>query len=944
MKGLTQFIMDLRNARDHADETRRINLEINNIQAKFQAPLLGYQRKKYVSKLVYIHLLGYAEGASFGMSQPLTLVASSVYSEKHAGYLAISLLHRGTLDDLLDLTHAALLRDLALAAAESNCLALHFIASNFNAGAGVVTDADDNARRWLELIDVCYALATLPLSAPATRRKLVLALLVLARLYPAVLARNRNWVPRLLLLLDEPKDLGLLVLSVPLVRHIVEEHPQYAVAALLSVARRLSQLVLGGADGAAGAAAGGGCPAEYYYYDVPAPWLIVKLLALIETIFLLAPGGSPVVSLDHLDYTTTNTLKLVVSQLIQNALRPAKGLPSRNSNSSILFLGVLLVVFLNASADAVMGAVRALVLLLDLHETNTRYLLLDALTKLIARGLTQGLLFANEFDALVPQLLQLVLRDKDVLVKRKALDLLYTVCSGANYIEVVGGLLRYLPHCEAALRPELALKAAVLSEKFATDPSWYVTTMLTLVSHPHGAAGGAAALGASGDPQVWERIVQIIVNNEDLQALACRRVLLLFGSSTEGLVKVGAFVLGEYGHLVTAEYLAAAQFHTLYEAYFKVALATRAMLLTAFLKFAVKFADADFVPEIVDLFEMETQSIDLEIQTRASEYLKLYTVGGAAAVVRPFPVFEKRSSALMARISKTHPGRAPAVSAQHIRPAEPTGAPAAVAPATAPLTPNWHGYHRMLQYDAGIFYENQFVKILYRVVKRAHELDYQFTVINNAAKTAGTALTAFTVLSVASHAAAQDPSYLVRLVNQPQLTVATKTAFDVLVKVRHVVEAGENPVLTLSFKSGGAFNELRLQFPVAFLRTLTSTAAHLDDFKKRWLQIGEQLPGRLGEARGQCTAKYRYNSLNIVRLLLRLGFAVVHSTADDADGGILVMGMGILHAQDSNYGVLVTIRSTDGVGREFELLVRCTGGGVADVIVASLQEVMDEKI
>jgi AP-2 complex subunit alpha len=50
----------------------------------------GYQRKKYICKLIYIHILGYE--VDFGHEEALILISSSVYSEKCIGYIAVSLL------------------------------------------------------------------------------------------------------------------------------------------------------------------------------------------------------------------------------------------------------------------------------------------------------------------------------------------------------------------------------------------------------------------------------------------------------------------------------------------------------------------------------------------------------------------------------------------------------------------------------------------------------------------------------------------------------------------------------------------------------------------------------------------------------------------------------------------------------------------------------------
>ena len=50
-------------------------------------------------------------------------------------------------------------------------------------------------------------------------------------------------------------------------------------------------------------------------------------------------------TIDKLDDNTINQLRQVVAKSIQNASQPIKGLPNRNSQSSILFQAVSLLYF-----------------------------------------------------------------------------------------------------------------------------------------------------------------------------------------------------------------------------------------------------------------------------------------------------------------------------------------------------------------------------------------------------------------------------------------------------------------------------------------------------------------------------------------------------------------------------------------------------------------------
>jgi len=127
MRGLISFIADLRNARARDVEEKRINKELANIRQKFKGGSLGgYDRKKYVCKLLYIYILGF--DVDFGHLEAVNLISASKYSEKQIGYLAVTLfLHEQ--HELLHLVVNSIRKDLSGDNEIYNCLALHAIAS-----------------------------------------------------------------------------------------------------------------------------------------------------------------------------------------------------------------------------------------------------------------------------------------------------------------------------------------------------------------------------------------------------------------------------------------------------------------------------------------------------------------------------------------------------------------------------------------------------------------------------------------------------------------------------------------------------------------------------------------------------------------------------------------------------------------------------------------------
>lgn len=453
-------------------------------------------------------------------------------------------------------------------------------------------------------------------------------------------------------------------------------------------------------------------------------------------------------------------------------------------------------------------------------------------------------------------------------------------------------------------------------------------------------------------------------------------------------------MLGEFGDQINdiEDLNVIVQFQLLFDAYFKVSLLTRAMLLSTFLKFLVKFPNESFVPDIVDLFEIETQSIDLEIQTRAYEYLKLVTLQSdfklVQNVIKPFPAFNNKvenplmnrlgsvsrivgvnrsRSLVMAKNIKSKPvSRAIPEEEEEVEefnttiendPFNEESATAATTTTTTTITinnngshslklsPNWYaGYHRMLHFDAGIFYEDQLIKITYRIMKNTNELTIKFTIINNARKNINKDITGFTILNLESLANIQDPNYTLHIQTLPESTIKDKTQMEIYIKVRNIIENNESPVLSMTYMCGGSFNQLNLKFPVLLLKTITpTTLSTFEEFNKRWNQIGQLLGIEQGQFIHKVILTHRYNSSNISRLLSRVGLAIIKTTDDTLNGPIYVASAGILHTQKSNYGVLITIRGTDEIGKELQIVVRCTGGGVAEVICSTLKEIFTGK-
>ncbi|KAF7784317.1 hypothetical protein Agabi119p4_482 [Agaricus bisporus var. burnettii] len=552
MRGLTQFIADIRGARVRELEEKRINKEMANIRKKFKdGNLDGYQKKKYVAKIIFTYILGYK--VDIGHMEAVNLIASPKYSEKQIGYLAVTLLmHENS--DFLRLVVNSIRKDLDSNNEIDNCLALHAIA---NVGGSEMAEA---------LVEDVHRLLISPTSQSFVKKKAALTLLRLYRKHPEVIPAA-EWALRIVSLMDD-QDLGVVLCVTSLVMALAQDHlDAYAVCCTKAV-DRLHRLVIEHEYNA-----------TYAYYKVPSPWLQVKLLRLLQ---YYSPSEDP---------TIRSILHQVLQTVMNNCAEPSRNVQHNNAQHAVLFEAIGLAIHLDTNSPLVGTAAVLLARFISSKETNVRYLGLDTMAHLAAR--------ADSLDSIKRHQNTIImsLRDKDISVRRRALDLLYSMCETDNSELIVGELLRYLKVADYALREEMVLKIAILTEKYANSYKWYVDTILQLIS----------AAGDHVGDEVWYRVVQIITNTEDLQEYAAKVVFehLKAPSTHESLVKVGGYVLGEYGHLIANEpgYSPMDQFQLLHsKSQFCVA-PTRSLLLSTYIKWVNVFPEikphsvlASFIP------------------------------------------------------------------------------------------------------------------------------------------------------------------------------------------------------------------------------------------------------------------------------------------------------------------------------------------------------------
>jgi AP-2 complex subunit alpha len=342
------------------------------------------------------------------------------------------------------------------------------------------------------------------------------------------------------------------------------------------------------------------------------------------------------------DAATRGRLNEVLKVTISNAQESAKNPQSSNAQNAVLFEAISLAIADDPESPLVRDAANILCRYIASKETNVRYLGLETMSHLAGFS-DSGLDIIKHHQEVIIQ----SLKDRDISVRRRGLDLLYSMCDQTNAQGVVSELLKYLAIAEYGIREEMVLKLAILAEKWAEDYSWYVDVMLQLIS----------IAGDHVGDEIWHRVVQIVVNHEELQEYAAKTVLQSLRSPNchETTVKVAGYVLGEFGHLIVETPGASPieQLTSLHSKFGNSSMPTRALLLTTYLKFLNLFPEIK--QDIVRIFQQYRHVLDLELQQRASEYLAIAQMSGdeiLQSVCDEMPAFPERESALVSRLEK----------------------------------------------------------------------------------------------------------------------------------------------------------------------------------------------------------------------------------------------------------------------------------------------------
>lgn len=212
-------------------------------------------------------------------------------------------------------------------------------------------------------------------------------------------------------------------------------------------------------------------------------------------------------------------------------------------------------------------------------DINHRFVALDMMTQL-----ANNPVYSKSIQSDWNTVLNTLKSERDITIKKKAVDLLYIICSADNVKYIVREMLTFLKF-EHEYYDEVILKTAVLNERFRTDREWYFEVILKMLQ----------ICGDKVSDTIWYNTVNVVVTNVSIQRYAARKSYAVLSKQfcQDIVVKVTGYILGEFGYLIasnprTNRFL---QLRALKSIYPFCSTSTKFILLTAFIKFLNAYPD-----------------------------------------------------------------------------------------------------------------------------------------------------------------------------------------------------------------------------------------------------------------------------------------------------------------------------------------------------------------
>ncbi|KPP72386.1 hypothetical protein Z043_108617, partial [Scleropages formosus] len=567
---LRELIRTIRTARTQAEEREMIQKESAAIRSSFREEDNTY-RCRNVAKLLYMHMLGYP--AHFGQLECLKLIASQKFTDKRIGYLGAMLL----LDERQDV-HLLM----------TNC-----IKNDLNHSTQYVQGLALCTLGCMGSSEMCRDLAgevekLLKTSNSYLRKKAALCAVHVIRKVPELM---EMFLPATKNLLSE-KNHGVLHTSVVLLTEMCERSPDM-LSHFRKLVRILKNLIMSGYS------------PEHDVSGISDPFLQVRILRLLR---ILGKG----------DDDSSEAMNDILAQVATNTET------SKNVGNAILYETVLTIMDIKSESGLRVLAINILGRFLLNNDKNIRYV---ALTSLLKTVQTDHNAVQRHRSTIVD-----CLKDLDVSIKRRAMELSFALVNGNNIRGMMKELLYFLDSCDPEFKADCASGIFLAAEKYAPSKRWHIDTIMRVLT----------TAGSYVRDDCVPNLIQLITNSVEMHAY------------TQPFVQVSSWCIGEYGDLLVSGQceeedpiqVTEDEVLDVLEGLLASNLSspvTRGYALTAVMKLSTRLSSVNRIKKVVSIYG---SSIDVELQQRAVEYNALFKKYDhmRCALLERMPIMEKAAA------------------------------------------------------------------------------------------------------------------------------------------------------------------------------------------------------------------------------------------------------------------------------------------------------------
>ncbi|KAK5584544.1 hypothetical protein RB653_006157 [Dictyostelium firmibasis] len=588
---LRDLIKTVRSCKTAAEERSQIAKESALIRTAMKEEDIE-SRQRNVAKLLYIHMLGYP--TQFGQMECLKLIVSPSYADKRIGYLGLMLL----LDEKQEVLLLA-----------TNCIRGDIMNPN-QFIVGVSLCAFGNICSTAMARDISPEIEkVISHSNPYIRKKAALCAIRVLRKVPDL---TENYIPKIKALLSE-RNHAVILTALTLIVEICEMdgtqivHFKKMVPQLVRILKSLTS---------------SGYLPEHDIGGVTDPFLQVKILRLLRILGQNDPESSDAMN-DILAQVSTNTDS------------------TKNVGNAILYECVQTIMSIESENGLKVMAINILGRFLLNRDNNIRYVALNTLSRVVNTDIQAVQRHRNTIVE--------CLKDPDVSIRCRALDLIYSLVTESNIRVLVRELLNFLLIADAQFKSELVAKLCIVTEKYAPNKRWQIDTILRVMS----------IAGNFIPDEVPSNLIQLISSTPELSSYAVQKLYLALKQdiTQQPLTQVGLWCIGEYGDLLVADKsqlpkdedglslnVSEQAVIDIIDSIFRHATttqATRQYSLTSLAKLSSRFSQSS-LQRIKTMIDNYKQNINLELQQRACEYSTLFDFDKKSSILDRMPPIEKQ--------------------------------------------------------------------------------------------------------------------------------------------------------------------------------------------------------------------------------------------------------------------------------------------------------------